>query len=64
MEKEKIITYNFNYCQAIKKNGKQCRQSGKSNQTGGPIFNGYCKYHKYLRSSHPFYDKVELTTMN
>jgi hypothetical protein len=22
------------------------------------------KYHKYLRGTHPFYNKVELTTMN
>lgn len=67
MEKEnseKNITYNFNYCQATKKNGKPCRQCGKPNQMGGPIIDGYCNFHKYLRETHPFYNKVELTTMN
>ena len=33
-------------CKYIKKNGQQCRQRGKPNQSGGPIINGYCKYHK------------------
>ena len=34
-----------NRCLFIKKNGKQCRQNGKPNQTGGSIINGYCSYH-------------------
>jgi|MEHZ01.4.fsa_nt_MEHZ011120021.1_2 hypothetical protein len=33
-------------CIFIKKNGKQCRQSGKPSQSGGPIINQYCSYHK------------------
>ena len=33
-------------CIFIKKNGKQCRQSGKTSQSGGPIINQYCSYHK------------------
>ena len=33
-------------CQHIKADGKQCRQSGKETQSGGPITDGYCKYHR------------------
>ena len=33
-------------CQFIKKNGKQCRQTGKETQSGGPIIDGYCNYHR------------------
>ena len=33
-------------CKFIKKGGKQCRQSGKPNQSGGPIIDGYCSYHR------------------
>ena len=36
-------------CRAIKKNGKQCRQCGKPQQSGGEIINGYCNYHKQFR---------------
>tara|TARA_B110000285_G_C14809991_1_gene461513 strand:- start:148 stop:408 length:261 start_codon:yes stop_codon:yes gene_type:complete len=32
-------------CIFIKKDGKQCRQSGKPTQSGGPIINQYCSYH-------------------
>uniref|UniRef100_A0A6C0L216 Uncharacterized protein n=1 Tax=viral metagenome TaxID=1070528 RepID=A0A6C0L216_9ZZZZ len=37
-------------CQYIKAGGKQCRQSGKETQTGGPIIDGYCKYHRKISS--------------
>jgi len=47
-------------CQAIKKNGRPCRQVNRPNQGGGEIINGYCHYHKHLRKE----DKVTLTTMN
>jgi len=40
------INHKEHRCKAIKKNGKSCKQSGKSTQTGGPIINGYCKYHR------------------
>lgn len=40
-----------NRCQAIKKNGTQCKQCGKETQGGGPIINGYCNYHKKLRQN-------------
>ena len=33
-------------CTYIKKNKKQCRQCGKPTQSGGPIINGRCKYHR------------------
>ena len=33
-------------CNHIKYNGKQCRQRGKPTQSGGPIINGKCKYHR------------------
>ena len=33
-------------CQCIKKDGKQCRQSGRPTQSGGPIINGFCSYHR------------------
>lgn len=33
-------------CKFIKKDGKQCRQRGKPSQSGGPIINGYCSYHR------------------
>ena len=33
-------------CIFIKKDGKQCRQRGKPSQSGGPIINGYCSYHR------------------
>ena len=51
-------------CQAIKKNGKLCKQSGKPSQNGGPIIDGYCKYHRYLRNKDPSNDPNFLTTMN
>ena len=35
-----------NRCTFIKKNGKQCRQMGKPNQSGGQIVNGFCNYHR------------------
>ena len=35
-----------NRCTIIKKNGQQCRQRGKPNQSGGPIINGFSNYHK------------------
>ena len=41
-KKEKVVRER---CQFIKKGGKQCRQSGKPSQSGGPIINGYCLYH-------------------
>lgn len=37
---------NINRCQFTKKNGKQCRQCGKENQTGGEIVGGFCNYHR------------------
>lgn len=33
-------------CSHIKYNGKQCRQRGAPTQSGGPIINGKCKYHR------------------
>ena len=33
-------------CTAINWNGNRCRQEGMPNQTGGPIINGRCKYHR------------------
>tara|TARA_Y100000389_G_C17467270_1_gene526792 strand:- start:1381 stop:1560 length:180 start_codon:yes stop_codon:yes gene_type:complete len=51
-------------CQAIKKNGKPCKQSGKPRQNGGPIIDGYCKYHRHLRNKDPSNDPNFLTTMN
>ncbi len=59
MEKDHLI-----YCQATKKNGKPCRQCGKPMQNGGPIIDGYCKYHKYFRNKDPSNDPNFLTTMN
>ena len=47
-------------CKFIKKNGKQCRQKNKPNQTGGEIIHGYCTYHCHLRGN----GKEEVTTMN
>lgn len=48
-QKEKIYKKkDTNRCKFIKQNGKQCKQSGKINQSGGPIINGYCKYHTKL----------------
>ena len=43
-----IITDNTVHtrCIAIKKNGSRCRQCGKDTQSGGPIINNYCKYHR------------------
>ena len=43
-----IITDNIVHtrCIAIKKNGSRCRQCGKDTQSGGPIINNYCKYHR------------------
>jgi hypothetical protein len=32
-------------CQAIKSNGKPCRQAGKPCQKGGPVIDGYCSFH-------------------
>lgn len=46
--KNKENTQGNERCKFIKKNGKQCRQRGKENQSGGPILNGYCKYHRHL----------------
>ena len=40
------ISINHNKCKGIKKNGKPCKQRGDPNQSGGPIINGYCKYHR------------------
>ena len=40
------INQNKQRCQFIKKNGKRCRQVGKPSQSGGPIINGYCSYHR------------------
>ena len=37
-------------CKAIKWNNNRCRQEGQSNQTGGEIIDGFCKYHKSQRS--------------
>ena len=34
-------------CLFIKRKGKQCRQKGLLNQSGGEIINGYCKYHRF-----------------
>tara|TARA_B100000902_G_C27005187_1_gene761869 strand:- start:190 stop:435 length:246 start_codon:yes stop_codon:yes gene_type:complete len=42
-----------NRCQFIKGNGKQCRQTGKESQSGGPIINGYCRYHRPETISKP-----------
>ena len=42
-KKEKVVRER---CQFIKKGGKQCRQSGKPSQSGVPIINGYCLYHR------------------
>ena len=41
LEEEEVETR----CTAIKYNGNRCRQEGNSNQTGGPIIDGRCKYH-------------------
>ena len=35
-----------NKCQAIRMNGRPCRQCNKETQSGGPIINGSCKYHR------------------
>ena len=45
-------------CQAIKKNGSQCRQCGKPQQSGGPILMGFCNYHKSQRKT-PEYNREE-----
>ena len=37
---------NSTRCIAIKSNGSRCRQCGKKTQSGGPIINNYCKYHR------------------
>ena len=42
LQEEKVETR----CTAIKYNGNRCRQEGQSNQTGGPIIDGLCKYHR------------------
>ena len=42
-----------NRCQFIKGNGKQCRQTGKESQSGGPIIDGYCRYHRPETISKP-----------
>ena len=45
-EEEDILDNNQTLrCIYIKKNGKQCRQSGKPTQKGGPIIDGYCSFH-------------------
>ena len=36
---------NQTQCQGTKRNGNPCKQSGKPQQTGGPIINGFCSYH-------------------
>ena len=59
MDKDNLPTY----CQAIKKNGRPCRQCGKENQSGGPIIYGYCKYHKHLRKKDADNDPDLITTM-
>ena len=41
----RLDIYNERCCH-IKSNGTQCRQMGKPKQSGGPIINGKCKYHK------------------
>ena len=46
----KLPTNNRKRCKFIKKNGKQCRQSGKENQSGGEIINGYCNYHRKTKN--------------
>lgn len=43
---EKEVKTKNERCKYIKKNGKRCRQCGKPKQTGGPIINGYCSFHK------------------
>ena len=42
---KRLDIYNERCCH-IKSNGKQCRQMGKLKQSGGPIINGKCKYHR------------------
>tara|TARA_Y100000389_G_C17015538_1_gene296274 strand:- start:13 stop:423 length:411 start_codon:yes stop_codon:yes gene_type:complete len=37
---------NHTRCIADKPNGSRCRQCGKDTQSGGPIINNYCKYHR------------------
>ena len=51
-------------CQAIKKNGKPCRQRNRQNQGGGEIINGYCNYHKHLRKEFKEESLENVTTMN
>ena len=41
----RLDIYNERCCH-IKSNGTQCRQMGKPKQSGGPIINGKCKYHR------------------
>tara|TARA_R100000426_G_scaffold82116_1_gene60237 strand:+ start:603 stop:926 length:324 start_codon:yes stop_codon:yes gene_type:complete len=38
-------------CQALKSNGKQCRQCGKPTQSGGEIIDGFCMYHSKYRNT-------------
>ena len=40
----------INRCRAIRNsNDKQCKQCNNSNQSGGPILNGFCGYHSHYR---------------
>lgn len=45
-------------CRALKKNGRQCRQCGKPQQSGGPILMGFCDYHQSQRAPYE-YDRAE-----
>ena len=59
-----LKSYNIERCQAIKKNGQPCKQCNKPKQNGGPIINGYCKYHRHFRMKDPSIDPNNITTMN
>ena len=59
-EKEKVKVESRQRCQHIKADGKQCRQSGKETQSGGPIIDGYCKYHRQFGNP----PKSELLSLN
>jgi hypothetical protein len=48
---EEIESEKVERCKATKWNGNRCRQEGQPNQTGGPIIDGYCSYHKKFRKN-------------
>jgi len=44
--KDEIHRIEQNQCLGITKKGFRCGQRGSSNQSGGSLINGYCKYHR------------------